>query len=395
MHKPAERSEKEKAKYELIDRLLANTILPHELKELREQVDGEDLSYIIQKIYDLNEVHIFRLSAVEGALKKMNRIKNENRNKRFTHTIRKGFRKLDDPSKQIILAEGDSWFNSPVILSDIIDRKGKDKDLAIFSIASGGDWLLNMLSGREYIEELSILHPNWFLISAGGNDLVGSRRLATILKPEGGSVEYARNGWAQQLIANAEKTHVSLEQLQFTQGLEYLSKDFFALLMFFHLQFYFIFNGVICGASKKSKFPGMKIITQGYDYPIPSFKKGFGFLPGRWYIPFIRTFLGHGIWLKEPMQVRGITKDQVQQNILYAMIYLFNEMMIEMGTLFNTDGEARVFHIDSRGSVGRTGWADELHPGPYNFFKTGKVFVDCIKQQRPPTYKHVFVVAKS
>ena len=177
------------------------------------------------------------------------------------------------------------------------------------------------------------------------------------LSLRGGSVEYARNGWAQQLIANAEKTHVPLEQLQFTQGLEYLSKDFFALLMFFHLQFYFIFNGVICGASKKSKFPGMKIITQGYDYPIPSFKKGFGLLPGRWYIPFIRTFLGHGIWLKEPMQVRGITKDQVQQNILYAMIYLFNEMMIEMGTLFNTDGEARVFHIDSRGSVGRTGWA--------------------------------------
>ena len=75
------------------------------------------------------------------------------------------------------------------------------------------------------------------------------------------------------------------------------------------------------------------------------------------------------------------------------MIYLFNEMMIEMGTLFN-EGEpsARVFHIDSRESVGEKGWADELHPRPLHFLKTGKTFVECIKQIKNPTYGSVYVV---
>ena len=380
-------------KKELIEKLLANTILHEELAALRKDIDADDLSFIIQKIYDLNEMYIFKLAALVSMLEKLNAIKNAQRNQVFSKKIREGFRDLNDKSHIIVLAEGDSWFNYPIILTDIIDRINMDKDLAVYSIASGGDWLLNMLTGREYVEELSISHPDWFLISGGGNDLVGSRRLATILQPDGGSVEYQKNEWAQSLIDNAEKTQVPLQD-DFFEGLEYLSKDFYALLMFFHLQYYFLLKGILKGGGDSApKFDGIRIITQGYDYPLPSFNYRFGLNPVTWYIPFIRIFLGHGSWLKQPLQIRGINDGEHQRKVMYAMIYLFNEMMIEMGSLFNAlQIRPRVFHIDSRDSVGKHGWADELHPRPVHFIKTGETFINCIKQDKQPTYGNVYVV---
>jgi hypothetical protein len=294
------------------------------------------------------------------------------------------------------VAEGDSWFNYPIILTDIIDRIIMERDLAVYSIASGGDWLLNMLTGRQYVEELSISHPDWFLISGGGNDLVGARRLATILQPGGESIEFEKNEWAKHLILDfAEKSMIPLKD-DFYEGLPFVSRDFYALLMFFHLQYYFLFKGLLKTEENcVSKFEGLKIITQGYDYPIPSSGRKFGINPVRWYIPFARTFLGHGGWLKTPLQIRGINAEESQQKVLYSMIYLFNEMMIELGDIFNKrHQEQRIFHIDSRDSVGKNGWTDELHPTPVHFIKIGQTFIDCIKRNKAPTYGNVFVVKK-
>jgi hypothetical protein len=384
----------EKPNFGLIRKLLANNISRPELIRLRNNVDADDLSYIIQKVYDLNETSILKLAAIETQIAKFNAIKNSQRNQLFFKKIRSGFRNLQNKEHLMVLAEGDSWFNYPVILTDIIDRISMDKDLAVYSIASGADWLLNMLTAREYVEELSISHPDWFLISGGGNDLVGSRRLATILEPRGNSLEFEKNEWAQRLINNADKKHVPLDD-RFYEGLRFLSKDFYALIMFFHLQYYFLINGVINGSGKEPKFPGTRIITQGYDYPIPSVRYGFGLNPLTWYIPFSRLFLGHGSWLLQPLLIRGIIKIKDQENVLYSMIYLFNEMMIEMGNIFNQDQPApKVFHIDSRGSVKKNGWTDELHPRPSHFIKTGKTFIDCIKQTTKPTYGTVYVVKK-
>ena len=154
--------------------------------------------------------------------------------------------------------------------------------------------------------------------------------------------------------------------------------------MFFHLQYFFLMNGILrggstnIGSSGETKFPGITILTQGYDYPIPSTKKGFGFNPFKWYIPFVRLFLGHGTWLKTPLEIRGIYDPKTQENILYAMIFLFNEMAISTGAFFNEKKPHSVFHIDSRHSVGKNGWTDELHAQPKHFIDTGHVFSFCI-----------------
>ena len=379
----------------LIDCLLSNRISINQLEDLREGITPEELSIIIQRIYDLNEKFILDLSTVDGMLRRFNLVKNSNRNYDFSKKIRRGFRDLDNKKRKIILAEGDSWFNYPIILTDIIDRIRMEPNFALYSLAAGGDWFLNMLTGREYVEELSILHPDVFLISGGGNDLVGSKRLAAIVDPMGGSREYDESEWAKRLIADADKNYTPLDMEKFRAGYQYLSKDFFALLMFFHLQYYSLIDGILGKPDKPGKFSNMKIITQGYDYARPSHGKAFGPKLLNWYIPFVRLFLGHGSWLKEPLQLRGIPEDNnLHEKIVYSMIYLFNEMMIDIGRVFRERNQANVFHIDSRGSVGVSGWVDELHVKPKHAMKIGEVFIKCINESAVPTYNNVYVVSK-
>ena len=376
----------------LIKLLLANRISAAGLAELADLVDAKDLATILTHIYDLNERDILEISALGGLKAMFDNGKNNRRNNSFTKKIINGFR--DDPRNKVVLVEGDSWFNYPVILTDVIDSLSMDKRLAVYSLAKGGDWLLNMLTGRKYVEELSVLHPDFFLISGGGNDIVGSRRLAAIIQPTPGD-EFKKNEWASQLYKTADHSFLAFDQAKFDLGVQYLSTDFFALLMFFHLQYYTLMKGILTGGDTHvSKFPGIKILTQGYDYPIPSDDKNFGLDFTKWFIPFVRLFLGHGTWLKIPLQIRGINDPKLQRSILYAMIFLFNQMMIETGRRFNKDGIRRVFHIDSRDSIGEDGWTDELHAQPKHFLNTGKAFAFCIfdKDHAQATYDHVYVV---
>lgn len=381
-------------KQTLIEALLKNDISVQQLSDLRLHINADDLSIIIQKIYDLNNAQVKKLAALEWIMGLVDGFKNSQRNARFLAKINADFRKGNN---KVILAEGDSWFNYPVILSDVIDWIGMEKDLAVYSLASGGDWLLNMLNARVYVEELSVLHPDVFLISAGGNDLVGKSRIAAIVDPTGQSIAYSKNPWAEKLIEKAiNHPIVPFDQARFNNGIGYVSKDFFALLMFFHLQYYYLINGILTGGTgdpAKSKFPGIKIITQGYDYALPSHKKDWGLNPIMWYRPFIRCLLGHGTWLKTPLQMRGILQQEIQDDIVYAMIFLFNEMMIDTGDIFcRMPGVgARVFHIDSRGSIGKDGWTDELHPLPKHFRATGMTFIDCINDV-PSPHGQVYVV---
>ncbi|HLK30749.1 MAG TPA: hypothetical protein VKT28_19385 [Puia sp.] len=380
-------SDMEGPKKMLIEHLLANRISSNGLLQLRSMINSDDLSDIIQHIYDLNEKYILQISKVEGLMRIFDDIKNQRRNNLFTKKMKSGFRGKS-PNNKVILAEGDSWFNYPIILTDIIDRISMEKNFAVYSLASGGDWLLNMLTGRHYVEELSILHPDVFLISGGGNDLVGSRRLAAVLESKPGD-EYLHSSWAQQLIENADGKFIPLNRDDFNEGVRYLSKDFFALLMFFHLQYYSLIHGIL----KSGKFLNIQIITQGYDYPIPSSKIG-GLKIWRWYIPFVRKFLGHSSWLSTPMKIRGITNEDLQRKILYSIIYLFNEMAIQLGASINEEFPDSVFHIDSRGSVGNGGWTDELHARPEHFLRTGEVFANCINKSTKPDYAHTYIVGK-
>src|SRR5476651_356944 len=173
-----------------IELFLANRISLEQLAELRHCIDEKDLAVIIQRIYDLNEKQVLDVAALDSVMAFADSIKNTRRNTIFTDKINHNFR---NGSNKIILAEGDSWFNYPVILSDVVDWIAMEKNMAVYSLANAGDWLLNMLHQRKYVEELSVLHPDVFLMSAGGNDLVGQSRIGAIVNPTGQSDEFTHS----------------------------------------------------------------------------------------------------------------------------------------------------------------------------------------------------------
>ena len=71
-----------------------------------------------------------------------------------------------------VVAEGDSWFNLPPFIRPqaIADRLKSNKRVAVKNIAKWGHTLQEMLARKEYLEEIPKFRPDWFIVSAGGND---------------------------------------------------------------------------------------------------------------------------------------------------------------------------------------------------------------------------------
>ena len=142
------------------------------------------LKGVLRRLFDINEITNESESNL-GLLGQFNKKDREFRNKLFKNKIREGFRREED--HVVILAEGDSWFQFPRVylqidpVKDILDWLIEDKKFAVCSLAAGGDWLSNIFHSGEYIEQLPKVSPDVFLLSGGGNDLVGNNRLAIMV----------------------------------------------------------------------------------------------------------------------------------------------------------------------------------------------------------------------
>jgi len=142
-------------------------------------------------------------------------------------------------------------------------------------------------------------------------------------------------------------------------GRKYLNKKFWGLLNVFAFQYLLIIRSI----ENEPILKDIKIITQGYDFAIPSNKKN----------TFIRKFLGHGTWLYTPLVQKGISSKYIQQSVICAMIYEFNEMLI-----YISNSKKSVFHIDSRGLAKENDWVDELHLKSKIYKKIALAIEKCI-----------------
>ena len=313
-----------------------------------------DLRPILLRIFDMNSGTILNKSdADQGFLGSLNRRSRDQRNRRFWNKINKG-----DYTK-IILVEGDSWFEYPLFIKDIVDHLNKsERNYAIYSLAYGGDWLSNILYEHEYIEELSLLKPDVFLISGGGNDLVGGRRLAKLVHRRKDITIDTTNG-----LETVEQRRQFADQC--------LNVEFFGLLKLLELQYKLLFKSIEESQDAR-KFQGLRIITQGYDYAIPSSEKGWGLVR-----PITNWLMDNGKWLRTPLMLRGYHDCDEQISIVMGMISHLNDMLIRVGAQYQN-----VCHIDSRGSVDpKTGWYNELHPNSKEFKKIAQVFQECIEAE--------------
>ena len=167
-------------------------------------------------------------------------------------------------------------------------------------------------------------------------------------------------------------------------GRRYINKNFYSFLVSFKLEYKILFESI--RKMDSVHFDSLKIITQGYDYAIPNSSKKFG----------IRLFMQNGKWLKKPLDKYGITDQYTQESIVMALIFDFNEMLIELGKEYQN-----IYHVDVRGFTGflevynnkkpGTYWYDELHPTDQAFAEIAKTYIAIINNKVPKN-KRVFSV---
>ncbi|ACL55828.1 hypothetical protein [Methylobacterium nodulans] len=242
----------------------------------------------------------------------------------------------DDP-RPVLVSVGDSWFQFPVFLDDVIDQLGAA--YSIWSLDAAGDTLDNMiLRQKRHIAGLE----RWkdraraLLVSGSGNDIVGEDPdgisvLTKILKPFSPGKEPA---WY-------------LDTGEFARRLGALRACFDGLF-----------------AEVAQKFPGLPVICHGYDHAIPA----------RAGDPRHPLWARQDQWLTGPMSDRlGIRDPDLRQAIVRLLIDRLNEMLIGLCGGNRGGTHANAWHVDVRGTVsGR--WADELHPTDEGFAAVGRLF---------------------
>lgn len=225
-----------------------------------------------------------------------------------------------------IVSEGDSWFQYPFILDDVIDDLMGEPDFAVCSLDAGGDLITDMIANGEYLDFLRQERPDVFLISGGGNDMLGDGRLANFLHP------FAPGRQAEEYPNDAFA--------DFLQGLGDSYRRVFA------------------GA--QAEVPGVRVFCHSYDYAIPN----------------------DGPWLGRPMRgpTLNIADRGVQAAIVRHLIDRVTETMKAVATEF-----PQVTHIDLRNCVGGVDeWHDELHPRDAGFRRISDQFIRAIRAAVAP-----------
>ncbi|MCE5245082.1 MAG: caspase family protein [Syntrophobacteraceae bacterium] len=223
-----------------------------------------------------------------------------------------------DYTGPVIVSEGDSWFQYPILLDDTIDHL-YDHGLAIRSLDAAGDTLENMLAEHEYMDAILETGASIFLLSAGGNDALGGGNLRNHLRDYDPALSPAA----------------------------YLLPSFGALMDHTIAMYERVLREV-------ETLKGLVTIFHGYDYAIPN----------------------SGQWLGKPMASRGIVAPQLQRAISRQMIDAFNDRLSLLAIRFGD----RVVRVDARGAVGDAvqEWHDELHPTNEGYGRVAARFSDAI-----------------
>lgn len=241
--------------------------------------------------------------------------------------------------RPVLVSEGDSWFQFPIMLADVIDDL--QDDFNIWSVDAAGDTLQNMV--HDNAEYLAALRRNKdtvraFLFSGGGNDIVG----------EGAHGEPI----ITQILRRFEAGQPAEWYLD-TQAV----RDKFRVI---EECFRRVFDSVA------REFPHLPVICHGYDYAIP------GGAPGDKRRP---AWAAVDQWLGKPMRERlGIQDPALQQQIVHGLIDRLNELQRRLcGAGDPATPYPNAWHVDVRGKVaGR--WADELHPTDAGFQAVAGLF---------------------
>jgi lysophospholipase L1-like esterase len=255
------------------------------------------------------------------------------------------------PDGIVGVAEGDSWFDykpawfEDPFHGDLIGHLNTTYDFNIYRISEAADTLENMVYGTEYREEswtpkpaqiletLEVIdqqRPDIFLFSGGGNDFAGEE-LESYLNHR-------------------------------DSGLPPVRMDHFEAMC--NEVFRKAFEDLISKVREVS--PQIHIFLHGYDYAIPDGRPVFQLTPGWHFI---------GPWLRPAFVKKRILQMPEMRDIINSLMDRFNQMLADLAASMD-----RVHHIDLRGTLSDSDWANELHPKASGFGKIAEVFNEKIRE---------------
>ena len=266
---------------------------------------------------------------VESAMRWANSICRWRRQRRFEARIAAGER------LPVLVSEGDSWFQFPFLLDDVVDCLGTDH--LIWSLDAAGDTAENMVRRKpEYLAGLRERRADVaaFLFSAAGNDVIGEDEFG----------EPVLKSLVKSFTAGKDAAwHVN--QVRLGEVLLFLEGAY---------------NEVM--ATIRAEFPALPVLIHGYDYAIP------GGHPGEWRSP---EWAAVDEWLGGPFAERGIHDLALQQGIIRILIDALYDMLHRIA---GDNAVSNIHVVDVRGTLRREEWADEIHGTSEGFARVAELF---------------------
>lgn len=246
--------------------------------------------------------------------------------------------------KPVLVAEGDSWFQFPILVDEILDHLS-DK-YAILSLAAAGDTAENMVDGpeesggREYMINLRRQkeHVRAFLFSAAGNDIIGE-------DPDTG--KSALFDIINEFDGAQTGIDAFINDTVLNERLDSLRQAY---------------TRVITDVRAEPGLQNLPIVIHGYDYtfPYPHFEND----------PRNPIHAANNEWLGEPLDQRHFpSTTQAQRDLRRDIVKrLIDHLYTMLNDLAQTHDQ--VWVVDCRGAMSEvTDWIDEIHGTDEGFAK--------------------------
>lgn len=232
------------------------------------------------------------------------------------------------PTRLRVLAQGDSWFQYPFLIRDIIDYL--QLNFLVYSESSAGKTLETMQEDEaiaDTIQTLKDRQARFFLVSGGLND---------VMKDFGETFLRATPDPRQ------------------TGARRYLNDAFFQTLDTIQAQYERLFTAV------RRELPQVHIVTHGYDYVLP-----------------VNQVSQKETWLAPQLAEGGISDPAEQQALLNFTVDEFNQRLAQASARFAGEG---LSYLDVRKAINPAYWHDEIHPNDKGFLSLALRFTSRMRK---------------
>ncbi|KAA2238774.1 hypothetical protein F0L74_21400 [Chitinophaga agrisoli] len=241
---------------------------------------------------------------------------------------RKLYKRLKKTDRIRIVAEGDSWFQYPIVVQDTLDHLYRI--YAIRSLALAGDTLEHYMAHRDYVAAIGEEEAHIFLVSGGGNDILGSQF----------------EGFLRETPDPTDNTPK-----------RYLQDSFFTKLQLLEDWYVEMFRELLI------RYPDLHILSHSYDYIIPVDTEQF---------PKKKS------WLGQYMVKKGIVPQAEREQLIR---YILDEFNVHLKRALDQFPDNATY-IDARGLVNRESWHDEIHPTNEGFGLIADRFTAAIRKRK-------------